>query len=140
MKISGPGRIKSTSVKKTSGKGKADGAAFARELGAGSSAEETQSVAGSAPVSSVNSLIGLQEAPDATESPSKGLKRAHDMLDMLEEVRKGILLGVIPAPRLRMLADMARGRRNQPQQDPHLKEILEDIELRAEVELAKLGL
>lgn len=139
MKVSGPGRIQSGSVKKSTGKSKTDGAAFAKELTASETADEVSQVSATAPVAPVNALIGLQEVPDATDGRSKGLKRANEMLDMLEEVRKGLLLGAIPVSRLRLLADMARGKKNQPQFDPRLKEILEDIELRAEVELAKLG-
>ncbi|WND01913.1 flagellar assembly protein FliX [Temperatibacter marinus] len=139
MKISGPGRVQSGNVKKSSKAGKGDAAAFSRELSSGQDVDATSGVSGAGPISQVNPLLGLQEVPDSTESPSKGLHRANDMLDMLEEIRKGILLGAIPASRLRQLADMARGRQNQPQQDPRLAEILADIELRAEVELAKLG-
>ncbi|SDD58833.1 MULTISPECIES: flagellar assembly protein FliX [Kordiimonas] len=141
MKISGSGSVQSKTVKKTSRKGASSGSAFASELSEtkGASATSGPSGAGSAgPIASLDAVIALQGVPDATERRSKGLKRAEEMLDLLEEVRKGILLGAIPAPQLRSLADMARNQRGKTD-DAKLDDILSDIELRAEVELAKLG-
>ena len=64
--------------------------------------------------------------------------RAEDMLDILEDVRKGILLGVVSMANLKNLAGLARDQQNKTD-DPRLNDILADIELRAEVELAKYG-
>jgi hypothetical protein len=60
------------------------------------------------------------------------------MLDELEQIRLGLLLGQIPQARLEQLAQMVRARREQLD-DPKLIAILDDIELRAAVELAKLS-
>jgi len=59
------------------------------------------------------------------------------MLDELEQIRLGLLLGQIPRARLEQLAQMVRARREQLD-DPKLIAILDEIELRAAVELAKL--
>ncbi|NVJ69643.1 MAG: flagellar assembly protein FliX [Alphaproteobacteria bacterium] len=141
MKISGPGQVQSKTVKKTSRKGSSGGASFSSELSetkssGGSSA--ASGVAGAGPLTSMDAVLALQGVPDATTGRSKGLQRADEMLDLLEEIRKGILLGAIPIPNLRNLAAMARNQRGNTG-DPKLDEILADIELRAEVELAKLG-
>ena len=138
MKITGSNGVQPKSLKKTSKKSPTGGASFAGELSGTESAQETANISGAGPLASVGALIGLQEVPDATTSRSKGLARADEMLDMLEEVRKGLLLGAIPEKNLRMLADMARHHKEDAQ-DKVLNEILADIELRAEVELAKLG-
>ncbi len=144
MKITGSGQIQSKTVKKSSKKEPADAASFASKLGGSDSTDAPQNVGGAAPLAPVDALLSLQEVPDATEGRSKGLMRAGEMLDLLEEVRRGILLGAISGPRLRVLADLARDQRQNGdaslQSDPKLREILTDIELRAEVELAKLGL
>ena len=144
MKITGPGQIQSSSLKKTGKKGAADGDAFTRNLGGAEASEGAHAVGGAAPLATVDALLSLQEVPDATEGRSKGLARVNEMLDLLEEVRKGILLGAISGPKLRVLADLARNQRlnndDSLQSDPKLKEILSEIELRSEVELAKLGL
>ena len=144
MKITGPGQIQSSSIKKSSKKGASDAGAFTRNLGGSEEAESNRAVGSSAPLTSVDALLSLQEVPDATDGRSKGLARANEMLDILEEVRKGILLGAISGPKLRILADLARNQRltrnDSSETDPRLAEILSEIELRSEVELAKLGL
>ena len=89
------------------------------------------------PISAVDALLTLQEVPDGSQGRSKGLARAQDMLAALEDVRRGLLLGAIPRAKLEALARLARTRR-EVFQDPRLTEILDEIELRAEVELAKL--
>jgi hypothetical protein len=60
------------------------------------------------------------------------------MLDELEQIRLGLLLGAIPRAKLEQLAQLVRARREQVD-DPRLMAILDEIELRAAVELAKLA-
>jgi len=138
MKITGPGQIQSKTVKKATSKRSAGGAAFSKQVSSEPAISETVGVSGSAPIASVDALWALQEAPDSTDGRSKGLMRADEMLEMLEDVRKGLLLGAISMPNLRKLADMARNQKSSTG-DKNLNGILEEIELRAEVELAKLG-
>ena len=139
MKITGTGQLQNKSVKKTKSKGADTSGSFAAELASESpAAGAAGGVAGSAPLTSVNALLSVQEVPDSTQGRSKGLHRAEEMLGLLEEVRKGLLLGAIPVSRLKVLATLARGQRAAAS-DPKLIEILEEIELRSEVELAKLG-
>ena len=91
-------------------------------------------------VSSLSVVLAVQETPDAAKGRAK--QRARDrgmkMLDFLEEIRIGLLLGVIPKERLEQLAQMVRAKREQID-DPKLTAILDEIELRAAVELAKLS-
>lgn len=138
MKISGPGQIQSKTVKKTGAKQASSTTAFKKQVGTTDDTTASAGVTGSAPIASVDALLALQEAPDATSGRSKGVARAEEMLELLEDVRKGILLGAIPTPNLRNLADLARNQKDNTG-DPRLNQILEEIELRAEVELAKLG-
>ncbi len=140
MKITGP--IKpgtATGAQKTRRKAGAEGSAFARALeGAGTPPKEAQSVAAAGPVAAIDALIALQGVTDEEgEARKQALARGHQLLDLLEEVRRGILLGVLSEATLRRLAELARARKGQFT-DPRLEEILAEIELRAEVELAKL--
>ena len=64
-------------------------------------------------------------------------QRAEDMLARLEELRTGLVTGTVSRARLVELAQMARAKR-EPGADPRLLAIVGEIELRAEVELAKL--
>lgn len=115
------------------------GGEFAKVLG------DTQGLGGH-PVSmsmSVNSLsvvLAVQETPDAAKGRAK--QRARDrgmkMLDFLEEIRVGLLTGAVSKDRLEQLAQIVRVKREQID-DPKLTAILDEIELRAAVELAKLS-
>lgn len=140
MRIYGTGSNAPSATRKTdkSANRKQQSSSFAGQVNS-SSAE----VSGPAPsastgaVASVDALLSLQEAPDGAGARSKGLARAHDMLDLLEDVRRGLLLGAIPRSRLERLANLVNMGKNGFE-DPALSSILTDIELRAAVELAKL--
>ena len=56
----------------------------------------------------------------------------------MEEIRHGLLLGMIPRAKLHALSQTVREQR-QYVTDPRLGAVLDEIELRAKVELAKLG-
>lgn len=137
MKVGGPGKIQTPSVKKAKG-GKSTGSSeFSSHISDTPAASSGGGVASAGPINSVNSLLGLQEVGDATEGRSKGLAYGKDLLDRLEDIRRGLLLGTIPVNRLRSLAEALKNRKDQFN-DPVLKTVLDEIELRARVELAKL--
>jgi hypothetical protein len=86
---------------------------------------------------SVNSLLSLQEMPTSTEGRSKGIQRAEGLIEHLEAIRHGLLLGHISKDRLgRIIKALAAER--EKNLDPGLIQVINDIELRAKVELAKL--
>jgi Class II flagellar assembly regulator len=115
----------------------AKSSSFAKELDNGG-AESTNRLTEQSPVRSLDALLALQEVPDATSGRSAGLRRGFDLLDRLDEIRMGLLAGSIPTDRLGNLLRMVRSQRDSAT-DPKLGAILDDIELRAMVELAKLG-
>lgn len=139
MKISNVGSTKSTSStvrkKKVSS---TEGGDFASELlGA------TETPAAGAPVEThvvgtVESILSVQEVPDAPEERSRGLARQYgdDILDRLESLRRDLLLGAIPKDKLVDLAHTLRARQGQTD-DPRLRAVIDEIELRAKVEIAK---
>ena len=137
MKISGTGQVKTQTTKRTARAKSGDGAAFSRAVGDAGAPQPTSGTTAAGPITAVDALLTLQEGPDGSQGRSKGLARAQDMLAALEDVRRGLLLGAIPRAKLEALARLARTRR-EAFQDPRLTEILDEIELRAEVELAKL--
>ena len=57
---------------------------------------------------------------------------------LLPSALSGLLMGTLPKEKLTELADMVRTRRESCQ-DPRLAALLDEIELRAEVEIAKLS-
>ena len=97
-----------------------------------------RTAAGPSGASSVAALIALQEVPDATARRARAVAAGHDLLDRLDELRLALLAGRMSPNRLAALAQSARARR-EGVADPRLAEVLDEIALRAEVELAKLG-
>lgn len=118
---------------------------FSAELDRITGADET---AGPEGVDQVNSLVGVggilaaqsvdpDGAPDHRERQRRA-QRGTEILDRLEEVRRGLLVGAIPKDRLADLARFVREKRERGA-DPVISRLLDEIELRAEVELAKLS-
>jgi hypothetical protein len=116
-----------------SSSGKSD--AFARAL---SGQQGSASVAASVSINALCGVLAAQEVGDALDDQGRAKKRGEEMLDELELIRLGLIDGSIPRARLQALAALARARRGGFN-DPRLSEILDHIELRAAVELAKLG-
>lgn len=135
MKIDGNGRI---------GGPAAPGARRGARAGEGGfklgDTEETaagSSLSGAGPVGGIGALFALQEV-DADGERRRAAKRGNDLLDQLEDLKLGLLFGHFPKEKLQNLLVMVRSRQEKIG-DPRLAGVLADIELRAEVELAKLG-
>lgn len=136
MKISGTGPVQpGSTTRRTNKKGGKD-----EKFSVEATAEEApvNAVSGAGPIAAVDSLLALQEVPDATTGRSRGLMRAEDMLDHLDEIRLGLLMGSIPETKLSNLIETVRQGRDDVD-DPRLAAVLDEIEVRASVELAKLG-
>lgn len=88
----------------------------------------------------IDALLLVQAVDDSTERQARKrlIRRGEDILDKLEEIRHGLLLGTVPKEKLAELAQMVRESR-EACQDPRLAALLDEIELRAEVEIAKLS-
>lgn len=93
-------------------------------------------ISGGNPIGAIDTLLSLQEVDDALSAPARASKRAMEILDGLDELREGLLAGTMSRQSLINLAGLVRMRRPNVT-DPRLKEVLDEIELRAEVELAK---
>jgi hypothetical protein len=102
-----------------------------------SDAPRAQTTSGPGPIAAVETILTLQGFDDATDGSSKGLAHGQDLLDMLDQVRDGLLAGGIPRATLNRLAT-AVSRRQENFVDPKLQQVLDEIDLRARVELAKL--
>lgn len=137
-------------VDKVGGSGRTDGAKKARKSGGSGEAfaeklrETAESVGGGGAdgvgsVAQVGSILSVQEVPDSTEGRSRGLllKYGDELLDRLDDIRIGLLVGSIPKDDLAELARKMREKRHECD-DPQLNELIEEIELRSEVEIAKL--
>jgi hypothetical protein len=133
MEIKGPGRVETATVKRKSPVGTSAGGFTVAET----SESHASIVAGPGPIAALDSILMLQGMDDTTSGRSKGLAHGEHLLDLLDSVRDGLLSGGIPRATLNRLA-VAVTRRHDAFADPKLQDVLDQIELRAHVELAKL--
>ena len=97
--------------------------------------------AASAPKASANidallALQGIEEDP--TERRKRSVQRGRGALDVLDDLKLGLLSGNLTASTLSRLRDAAANLKSSSG-DPGLDAVLSEIELRVEVELAKSG-
>lgn len=137
MKVSGP-----------AGPAAAGGARPARAQGAVPDFEPISSPApsgvagvggasGVARVSSLETLIALQEVGGPLERRRRAVGRASQILDALEDLKVDLLEGGLTPGALTALTRAVREQRAATE-DPRLEGLLDEIETRAAVELAKL--
>jgi hypothetical protein len=85
---------------------------------------------------SLDALLALQEAPGPIERKRRAVRRAGKLLDILDSVKLSLLEGGEPSDILAQLK-IAVGEGRAEVDDPRLHEVLDEIETRAAVELAK---
>ena len=140
MKIEGPGgpnQIRYTGkVSRTNKSSESGRTSFSDQL---SSMDETSGTSASSEaqaVSNVDQLLGLQEVNDALSGRSQARQYGNNILDLLDNLRLQILEGQISKEQLIRIAKSVSARRAATS-DPQIIEILDEIDLRAQVEIAK---
>lgn len=137
MKVDPTRRVTTPAIRRTGKTGEASGSSFAGML---DGAAETSGTGATLPTTSIDALIAVQQVDaDQRRGKQEAQRQAEDLLQRLERIRDGLLLGAIPRGQLQDLAQAIGRMRTQQFTDPRLAEILAEIELRARVELAKLG-
>ena len=135
MKITRTGSPTATSSRRVDKRNDASWKKFGDHIGV-EETSETKSAVSVKGITSVDSLLALQEVDDASDRPAKARQRADEILDRLDKVRHGLLAGAFSRNDLKSLARLVRIEKLEVN-DPKLTEILDQIELRAEIELAK---
>jgi hypothetical protein len=136
MKVSGSNSVGSPAAARPGARPAAGGFS----LGGASAASEAappSAMGGAASVSSLGALLALQEVGGPLERRRKAVNRAGRLLDVLDEVKIALLEGSLPASALTRLMSTIREQRDGTD-DPQLEGLLNEIETRAAVELAKL--
>jgi hypothetical protein len=143
MKVSGVGTTAgSGQSRKTAKTDKTPSSGFAEKLAETfEPVEESHGVESLSAVGGIDALLAAQAVGDVLDGEERRrlVQYGEDMLDKLDEIRHGLLMGTIPKEKLISLAQMVRARRGHVA-DPRLSAVLDEIELRAEVELAKLSI
>jgi hypothetical protein len=110
--------------------------------GAGFSAAVSGEPAVSGPTASrpmlpVDGLFQLQEMPDALAQRRRAVQRGSTLLDRLDDLRLALLSGGLSPGQIAELQRAVASERGIVD-DPRLVAVLDEIDLRARVELAKL--
>ena len=137
MEVNGTGKVDRTSSLRRAGKPSATQGASSFSVSSPPEEPVASMVSGPGPIAALDSILALLGMDDTTDGRSRGMKHGEHLLDMLDQVRDGLLAGGIPRATLNRLAN-AVTRRQEQFADPHLQSVLDEIELRAHVELAKL--
>ncbi len=138
MKIEGPDKSRqvSQSGKAKGSTGSADGT-FGNFLASGT--EESAGAGMTSSIAHVDSLLAAQAVEDPAARASRGRmrQRAEDILGELDKIRLAMLGGNLTVGHMIDVADVIAEHREKIS-DPSLTAILDEIDLRAQVELAKM--
>lgn len=134
MKVTGPAGAASTPASRPAAR-----AAGGFALPSAGAATGTGHAGATSPASGVTgaaALMALQGVEDPTERRRRAIRRGSGLLDRLDELKLALLGGQDGAAALERLT---RGLREERPEDaePGLKNVLDQIDLRAAVELAK---
>ena len=134
MRIYGPN---GASVAGPSGNSKRSGASGFALPDSGSTSDSRPAAAPKA-ATSIDALLALQGVEDPTERRKRSVQRGKGALDVLDDLKIGLLSGSFDASTVTRLRTAAADLKSSSG-DPGLDAVLSEIELRVEVELAKAG-
>ncbi len=101
-----------------------------------SESSEAQGAGAGSAAAGVTGLLSLQEVASEVEDENRAARRGLDLLDRLDEIRHGLLVGGVRREDLQRLTVLLKEKRAEVT-DPRLNAILDEIDLRAAIELAK---
>ncbi|MFD2262350.1 flagellar assembly protein FliX [Lacibacterium aquatile] len=135
MRIQGPQGPGTTTSAKRGEKTSGDGS-FAKMLGSDDAGAPAPATA-SRPLNAVDPLFAVQAAEAEAGGRKRARKRADDILDRLDDMRHALLTGDLTEGHLASIQRAIEEQRDLLS-DPALVELLDEIDLRAQVEIAKL--
>ncbi|CAN5275697.1 flagellar assembly regulator FliX [soil metagenome] len=134
MKVTGPSAPTTAAASRPT---RAAGGGFSLSSAGGAApASATTASAGPAGVAGLSALMALQGVESATERRRRAIRRGGGLLDRLDELKLALLSGEAGEGALERLGQGLREERTEDD-DPGLTDLLNQIDLRAAVELAK---
>jgi len=103
-----------------------------------STTAETRPASAPKSVANIDALLALQGVEDPAERRKKAVRRGRTALDVLDDLKLGLLAGTLDNATVQRLRSAATELKDSSG-DPSLDQLLAEIELRVEVELAKVG-
>lgn len=137
MKIEGPSKSQKTGKSsKTASVGKSDGTFGAMVTGA---AQNASGVGATQSIAKVDALLAVQGAESATERKAKRQmrERGDNILRQMDHLRLAILTGNLTIGQVIDIADVVASHREKIN-DPKMTAVLDEIDMRAQIEIAKL--
>jgi len=101
-------------------------------------AAENRAVSAPKAAANIDALLAMQGIEDPVERRKRSVQRGKGALDVLDDLKIGLLSGNFNASTVSRLRDAAANLKSTSG-DPGLDAVLSEIELRVEVELAKAG-
>ena len=94
---------------------------------------------GTRTIGGLDTLLALQGVEEPGEKRRRAVKRGRNALDALDALKLGLLSGTLDTGALARLKTVASGL-SEATGDPGLDTLMAEIDLRVEVELAKIGM
>jgi len=94
---------------------------------------------GTRTIGGLDTLLALQAVEEPGEKRRRAVKRGRSALDALDALKLGLLSGTLDTGALARLKSVASGL-SEATGDPGLDTVMAEIDLRVEVELAKIGM
>jgi hypothetical protein len=131
--------LRAGNVTGRSGNARGTGSGTAFHIGESGAAPRAAAAAAAAPATGIDALLALQAADDPLQGGrKKQVRRGRSLLDTLDALKADLIGGRLGDGHLDQLMTLIGQARERT--DPGLDALLDDIELRARVELAKRGI
>ena len=135
MRIDNYGRATGVAARGSAKGGNGMSAAFL--IDSGEPQVRAASTGAASAAAGIDALLALQAIEDPLFKKKKAMRRGRALLDVLEDMKADLLIGRMGEGRLNALLALLGQAREAS--EPGLDAVIDDIELRARVELAKLG-
>jgi len=117
---------------------RSSGAGGAFEVARGRGQRRASSLRGPVALANADTIMAVQMVDDADQRKRKTVDRGNEMLDLLDDLKVGLLAGHLAEHKLEKLK-RAVTQKHLISGDRHLEDLMKQIDLRARVELAKLA-
>ncbi len=96
------------------------------------------SLRGPVALANADTIMAVQMVDDADQRKRKTVDRGNEMLDLLDDLKVGLLAGRLSEHSLKQLK-LTVAKKDLSAGDRHLEDLMKQIDLRARVELAKIA-
>lgn len=138
MKVEGPSRSQGADKAKRKGTVQGGDSSFGDMVSTGEATESSGSAITQS-IATIDSLLTLQGTDDPAQRAARGRMRARagNVLQELDRIKISLLTGTLTVGHVIDIADVVASHREKIM-DPQLTAILDEVDLRAQIELAKM--